>query len=151
MAGKTVFTYLDYSKESSRVSVHTAALNAGNIAGQLVLEAAFLAAVEAVTIGKLTKEQVIAVENKSAAIPPTDKSAQIERKWLVSCVDDVTGFPVNFSIPCGDSQYLVNNTDLMDLTAGVGDALKTAVEDYVLSNAGNNVTVVEVRMVGRNL
>lgn len=151
MTAKTVLSYLDYSRETSRVSVHTATLNAGNIAAQLALEAAFVAAVEAVSIGTLTKEQVIALETINVATPPADKDAQVERKWLVSCVDNVTGFPVSFTIPCADSQYVTNNTDLMDTGAGAGNTLLGAIEDYVLSKAGNAVTVVEIRLVGRNL
>lgn len=151
MSGKYVISVLDYSKESSRMSVYTPELNAGNIVAQLALQATLHDAVEAVCLGTMYKSQSIAVETITPRVPPGNKAAQIETKWLVSCSDDVTGFPVSFTIPCASSDFITNNTDLMDLAGTEGAALVAAIEAVVKSKAGNAVSVVEIRLVGRNL
>lgn len=151
MSGKLVLSYVDYSKEDSAMGVHTATLTAGNFTAQMTLQDALRTAVEAVVIGNLYKAEYVAVVENIPKVYPSTKLAQVENKWLVSAVDNVTGFAVSFTIPCADLTYVDNNTDLMDLvTAGPGANLKAAIEDVVLSRAGNAVTVNEIRFVGRN-
>jgi hypothetical protein len=151
MSGKYVLSYRDYSNEVSRLNVTIPTLNAGNIAAQDTLLDNLLAAIDAVVIGTKEKEDRVYEVIHGTGIAPASKDAQVERKWLVSARDDVTGFPVTFSIPTADSQFVSNNTDKMDLAGTEGAALVAAIEAVVLSKAGNAITVTEVRMVGRNL
>lgn len=151
MAGKYVLSYRDYSNETSRMSIHIPTLNAGNIAAQDTLLDNLLAAIDAVVIGSKEKEDRVYEVIQGTGLPPASKDAQVERKWLVSSRDAVTGLPVTFSIPTADSQFVVNNTDKMDLVGTEGAALVAAIEAVAKSNAGNAITVVEIRLVGRNL
>lgn len=151
MSGKYVLSYRDYSNETSRMSVTIPTLNAGNIAAQDALLDTLLAAIDAVVIGTKEKEDRVYEVILGTGIAPSSKDAQVERKWLVSARDDVTGFPVTFTIPTADSQFVVNNTDLMDLAGTEGAALVAAIEAVVLSRAGNAITVSSIRLVGRNL
>lgn len=151
MPGKYTVSFRDYSNETSRVALHIPVLNAGNIAAQDALLDALYTAIDAVVIGTLELETRTYEVVRGTGVPPSSKDAQVERKWLVSARDNVTGLPVTFSIPTADSQFVANNTDKMDLAGTEGAALVSAIEDVVKSNAGNAITVVEIRLVGRNI
>jgi len=137
--------------KSSSVQVHSAPLNAGNIAAQETLRAAFEAAVDAVTLGNGGSEQFTAIETDVARNPSLNPAAQRENKWLVSFSDNVTGLPGSFTIPCYDSSLLGPDGSSFDTTAPEYAALVTATQDFVRSNAGNAVTVTSIVFRARTL
>lgn len=151
MPGEFKLLFLDYSKESSAFSMRGVTMDAGNFVAQTALQVALADAIADVVLGTLIKTSTVASVVKAAAIPPADKTAQVESKWLVSAVDNVTGQPVTATIPTANPDFVTNNTDLMDLAGAEGAALKAAIEDYGRSIAGNAITVTEIRLVGRNL
>jgi len=63
-----------------------------------------------------------------------------------------TGQKYRVSLPTADLSVLPNNSEFLDLTGGVGLALKDAFEAVVRSpgNGANAVTLDSVQFVGRN-
>lgn len=141
---KLNLTFLDRDNEASTISVHGTALSAANFVAQDGFADALIAAIEDVTLMVLQKDSRIAVETKFTPVLPTGAYAQRGIKWLVRC-GDVNGNPVTFHIPGANlalAGLLVGEN--MDLTSTEGAALVSAIEDYVLSNDGEAVTVTEI-------
>jgi len=141
---KLNLTFLDRDNEAGSISVHSVALTAGNFAAQQTLANALVGAIEDVTRLVLSKDSRIAVETKFSPALPTNQYAQRGIKWLVRATD-TNGNPVGFHIPGAylDLAGLLVGEN-MDLTSTEGAALKDAIQDYVLSNDGEAVTVVEI-------
>jgi len=81
-------------------------------------------------------------------VRPTDASCQRGIKWTVAWQDTVTGGKGNNYIPTADLSLLplvggVRSED-MDISAGVGLALKTKIEALCKSPAGNAIMVYRV-------
>jgi hypothetical protein len=145
--------YWEYgtAAKSSAVQVHSPALNAGNIAAQEALRAAFESAIDAVTLGTGGSEMFVATESDVARTPSTNPIAQRENKWLVSFVDGVTGLGGSFTIPCYDPSLLGGDGESMDTGSAEYADLVAATEAFVRSNAGNTVTVTSIRFRARTL
>lgn len=150
MPGKLNMSFIDYSGEVSTVGVHFPTLTDVNFAAQNGLMDDLVAAIEGVSIGNLQKDARLAVETKFAVGNPANAFAQRELKWLVRC-RDANGNPSGFEIPCADLALLSPNTDKMDVSAGAGLALVTAIEAGARSNDGEALTFVEAVVVGRSI
>ena len=109
-------------------------------------------AVTGVSIGNLQSKQYAEVTRISNQ-PAASDLAQRENKWLVRYEDTVTFDVGTFTIPCADlaGVTMIANTDRADLTAEPMLSLVNIVNAQVLSKAGNPVSVIEVKYVGRNL
>lgn len=95
---------------------------------------------------KVTREEIDA----GSAVPPTDKAAQRENKWLLRFQDSVNGEIFTHEIGTADSDQLPTSTDdYLDLTVGVGLALKTAVDAVYESPYGNAGSLLSVQQVNR--
>lgn len=148
--GSYNLTFIDHDSETSTFGLRIPDLNAGNIAAQLALLATLRAAVEAVVIGTLRKEETSAITDEIAGVAPADGFAQRETKWLVSGVDS-TGISATLEIPTADLDQLPSGSGTLDLTAGTGLALANALNAVWRSRAGNAVTVSRIIHVGRNI
>jgi hypothetical protein len=150
MAGKASWSYVDYDMEVGTVSVNCVGLTAENFDAQETLRAALHTALTGVTLGSLFKyekgNQTLASKSQ-----PGDENAQRESKWLVMFEDNVTFKQYSFEIPCADLSLLKAEGKEMDISAGAGASLVSAIEAYVLSVSGNSVTVQRVVHVGRNV
>lgn len=147
---RQVFWEYGTAAKSSSTTVHTADLAVGNIATQETLRDAFLAAIEAVSIGEPGTMEWVAETNDVAKTPSANEAAQRENKWLISFVDNVTGLGGSFTVPCYDSTLIATDGESME--AGTPRTnLVSATEAYVLSNAGNAVTVTGIRFTSRNI
>ena len=86
--------------------------------------------------------------------PPADKEAVRENKWLLrmSCLDGNGDTRIlSHEIGTADNTNLPSpSDDFLDLTAGVGLALKTAVEAVYLSLYGTTGTLISVQQIGRS-
>ncbi len=153
MATQNTYQITDYSNEKSSFSVTSVTANAGNLAAQQTLAANLAAAVDDLTIGELTKQQMALVILDTPAIP-TSPYAQRELKWLVQYQGATSGKLFSTEIAAPDiTDNVVINTDVADLASTDWDAFKTAFEAYVKSpdNGTEAVTVVGARLVGRNI
>lgn len=145
--------YWEYgtNAKASTMSVHSPALNAGNIAAQEGLRAALEAAADAVSLGNSGSERFLATETTVAKNPSTNPLAQRENKWLVSMIESGSGNPVTFTIPCADLSLLAADGENMDSTLTEYSDLVTAIEAFVRSNDGNTVTVTSIKFRARTL
>lgn len=153
MATTNTFQITDYSNEKSSFQVTSVTANAGNLAAQQTAAAALAGAVDDLTIGELTKQQMALVILDAPAIP-TNPFAQRELKWLVQYVGDASGKIFNTEIAAPDiTDNVLVNSDRADLTSTDWAAFVTAFESYVRSpdNGTETVTVLRADLVGRNI
>jgi len=149
--GKYNLSFIDHDSEAAGFGLHMVNLTAGNITAQLALLATLRAAVEAVVVGTLRSEQVIAVTDDIPGVAPASAWAQRETKWLVRGVDGV-GFASTIEIPTADLTLLSGGTGVLDITAGVGQDLADALNAVWMSpRSASAVTVERIIHVGRNL
>jgi len=153
MPTQNTYQITDYSNEKSSFSVTSVTANAGNLAAQQTLAADLAAAVDDLTIGELTKQQMALVILDAPAIP-TSPYAQREMKWLVSYQGNTSGKLFSTEIAAPDiTDNVVPNSDVADLASDDWAAFVTAFEAYVKSpdNGTEAVAVISARLVGRNI
>jgi len=153
MATFNTIQITDYSNEKSGFGVTSVTANAGNLAAQQTAAAALVGAVEDLTIGEVTKQQMALVILDTPAIP-TSPYAQRELKWLVQYVGDTSGKIFSIEIAAPDITDNVSpNTDIADLASTDWAAFVTAFEAFARSpdNGTETVTVLGARVVGRNI
>lgn len=153
MATTNTIQITDYSNEKSSFGVTSVTANAGNLAAQQTLAAALVGAVEDLTIGEVTKQQMALVILDTPAIP-TSPYAQRELKWLVQYQGNTSGKLFSVEIAAPDiTDNVAPNTDIADLSSSDWSAFVDAFEAYVKSpdNGTEAVTVIGARVVGRNI
>lgn len=159
-------SFLDYSDEKSGFQVATGPINVATLAGVTTQTASLKSAIDAITLGTLSTEQLTAFDNLLSNIDPTDKEAQREKKWLISYIDNTPfldppvnsivnpGYQKAFSntIPTADlAQLTTPGTDNVDFTVGVWPAFVTAFQALARSPYGGQPLITQIRYVGRNL
>lgn len=149
--GRYVRTLKDYDGETANVQVHSADLNAGNIAAEITAQANFGTALNTMSLGSLQKIMYgNQVDSNQPA--PIDVWAQRELKWRVDYTDDVTGDPGWYTIPCANAALLsAIAKGEADLTDADVIAFVAASDAYVKSKVGNPTSVQRIVMVGRNI
>lgn len=141
----------DYSNEATRFGFNMTQVTSANFDAQIILLDNIQTAVGNVALGTFLGKSMQAVD---VAVGPkaTVVNAQREAKWRVTYTDDVqpegNG---SFEIGMPDLSLLVAGTGKMDVSAGAGAALVTAIEAGVVSRLGNAVTVDDIIHVGRNV
>lgn len=137
----------DSSDEISASKWNVGDLTALTLAAALTQMGALETAISNVTLGEVSNTSWGDSDAKAYA-RPTDAQAQRGVKWTVSWQDDVTFGKGTNTIPTANLDLLPtvggNRIEDMDLTAGAGLALKTAIEDLCKSPAGNSITVLRV-------
>lgn len=151
MSSEYELSYKDYDHEVSRCKFHIVDLTAGNLVATQALLASLLTAIQDLVVGELQAEKVVLSNTKASGSPASSKQANRETKWLVTYEDSTTHFVYRGEIPTADLSLRAGNSSLLDLTAGVGLAFKTAFEAVVKSRAGNAVTVISVQDVSSRL
>lgn len=109
-------------------------------------------AVDAIILGSAASgnKTVTTVVDAGVAAPPADKAANRGNKWLLRLQDSVNGNIFTHEIGTADDAQLPSaGDDYLDLTAGVGLALKTAVETVYESPYGNTGVLLSVQQVNR--
>lgn len=109
-------------------------------------------AIDAVILGSAAKcvETTATVVDAGSQTPPNDVNANRGNKWLLRMQDSTSGTIYNHEIGTADSAQLPSATvDYLDLTAGVGLALKTAVDAVYQSPLGNAGVLLSVQQVNR--
>lgn len=138
--------------ESSSVNFPIATTNGANIAAVATWLTALNAAIDGIVIGNLASSQQVLKSTLYSAVPAASPLAQRENKWLCRYHDNTTLQKGSVSIGTADLTLLTDNSEFLDITAGVGLAFKDAFEDVVVSpyNDANPVTLDSVQFVGRN-
>ena len=143
-------TLIDHQGEKSTARFPGAELTAGNIAAQLGLVSDLDSARAGITEGTQNKSYIQTGEEAGSSARPAAASAAIEKKWMVSYSDDITGKMHRMEIPTADEQFLLANTESLDLAGTEGAAFKDAFEAYVKVD-GHAVSIQSVVLVYRNL
>lgn len=127
----------DNSREIGRTEFNTGDLTAITLATALTQMGDLTTAIMAIVLG--VKVGSGWGDNDSfVAAPPASKLAQRGVKWTLQGRDTVTGVPVMNHVPTANLTLLpAGDTEDLDLTAGVGLALKTAYDALVKSPGGN--------------
>jgi len=147
------FQYLDYSNERDTVTVYANEITAISLPGLLTQIGALQTALNAVTLGTLSKTS-FGNEEYLSNTKPTDKMAQVETQLLVRAMDSVTEQPFSFRIPTADYTKFNYGTDSdQAILSGAGAsaetlALVTALEAFSSPyNEGNTMTVLGIEVV----
>lgn len=114
---------------------------------------AIVDAVDAIILGAPASgtKTVATVVDAGSAVPPADKSAERTNKWLLRIQDPTEGKIFTHEIGTADNSQLASATDdYLDLTVGVGLALKTAIDAAYESPYGNAGVLLSVQQITRN-
>lgn len=147
-------TFLDYSNETSSMSVYNGSVTALTIAAFLTQLGALRTASDAITLGTVSGQSWVGDKDILAASPPTNVFAQRELKWLVSYENAVSHKKYTLEIPTADpTGRLIAGTDRADLANTDIAAWVTAFEAMARSpeNDVDGVNVLSITLVGRNL
>ena len=143
-------TLIDHQNEKSTARFPGAELTGGNLATQLGLITALDSARAGITEGTQNRSYIQTGEADGSAAIPSAPSAAIEKKWMVTYVDNTSGKVHRMEIPTADEAFLLANTESLDLAGTEGAAFVDAFEDYVQVD-GHSVTIQSVVIVYRNL
>lgn len=140
-------SFLDSSRETGKTDFHIGDLTAVSLPGALTQMGALQTAIEAVVLGTVSNSRW-GDNDILSSTPPASPLAQRGVKWSVLMEDAVLHTKFTNLIPTADLSLLptvggVVSEDL-NLTAGVGLALKTALQDLVKSPAGNAAVVLRI-------
>lgn len=146
--GLVRYSMVDYDKQKRQVSFPTDVVTAANHDAQKTLHDAFIAALEAVTLGALDFEEYVgdreSIRPLVAAAAPT---GQVNIEWVVTYVDDVNSKVANVRIPCADltdATLLMPNSNIWDPADAKWVTFIADFEAYVLSEDGNAVSIQQV-------
>lgn len=153
-ATDVTYTYMDESKESTRINLSLAAIaDDGSNWATVITNVASNLALLGTALSTMTdcdeyKSQISIVVAKSAPTYPTEATAQREFVARMTYSDNVTGALYRFDIP-GPGDIFVAGTDEVDLTSVGGLAFKAAFEANAVSPVGNAVTLLRGKRQGR--
>lgn len=144
----TDFTVSTLDRQSKRTSLR---IGVDDAATNPELQA-IVDAIDAVILGSAASgTKTVATDiDVGSAVPPADKAANRGNKWLLRIQDSTNSEIFTHEIGTADDSQLPTATDdYLDLTAGVGLALKTAIEAAYLSPYGHAGVLVSVQQVNR--
>jgi hypothetical protein len=138
--------------ETTSWSVPVTTLTAANYTAQSANIDALETAVMALVIGALQTRQTVIDRRLVSAQPAPSSLAQRENKMLLRYHSVTTSQKFQVSIGTFDLTKLMPNSEFVDLSTGLGGALKTAFQAIVVSpdNSGDTVILDSVQFVGRN-
>jgi len=155
-------TIVDYNGETSTTGVHLGPVTAVTLPGLLTQIGDWRDAIAAVILGNQKSDQLVAYKSSVNPFLPTDQNAQVERKWALNYVDVTEFFDVLEAIPnqgygktfqieiaTANAELLEDNSEFLDINAGVGADLVAAFEAMARSPYGGMTNVVSVELVGR--
>lgn len=146
------FTILDASEETSTTKFYFGAITALNIAGFLTQFGNLRTAVSGIIKGVVSKESWTGDSTVLSNTAPSDDTAQIELKWLVSYEGVTSKKKYRSEIPTPDTSKLIPGTDKADLTDTDIAAYITAAEalQKTPDDDTEGINIIDIRLVGRN-
>lgn len=141
-------TLIDASNEKSTTRLNVRSLTDGatfaTAFGNLQTE------IDAITGGSLYEVNEFLTTRFTNVVP---SDGDREQKWLVRYQDNSTLRVYSNEIPNADWSTVtrITGTDYVDLSVAPASDFVTAFEALVASPAGNQVTVLDIRFVGRNI
>ena len=149
-------TYTDHSNERGTLTIRVPDIAAPNYTTIMTAINSLAAKTDALSLGRPARYQITAELENLSSLPAADVTAERETKWLIIFEDNVTKRLGQVEIPCAkrsdsDGSLTLGNTDLANLTHPAWVAWVGTFQDVARSVAGNPVTVVRAKKVGRNL
>lgn len=149
-------SFRDWSDEKSTTSVNIAPITVGTIVAILAEITAYRSAVEGITIGVASDDEIIMDDTVISADRPDSPLAQREVKWLVRYHGVDNNKKWQMEIPTADlaaDGRLIPGSDFADLTEAGMAAFVTAFQTLVRPPDSDTSLVVidSVQFVGRNL
>lgn len=151
MAQVVTFSGLDASGDGTSTSLYFADLTAANFDAQETAMLAVQAAIQGVSLIAYLGTVYPAMFNPVEGVKPGDPFAQREQKFRLTILDTVNNRKSNPTISGSDNTLLIPGTEDLDLTAGAGLTLKTAIEANTISRDDNPVILTGGKYVGRNV
>lgn len=149
--GRALISFNDYSSEVSTVAVNvTTPADGAAYDAWLTAQQGLIDAIAGVSIGEERKRSLYVVDTATVSDKPSDPFAQRETKWMVRYIQ-LDGKRGSFEIPCADLSLLNTDGETMNISAGAGAALVTAIEGNVRGTDGELVNVDTIFHVGRNI
>lgn len=138
--------------ETANWQIPITTLTAANYVAQAALLVTLQDAVGAVTIGNVQEKSTVIFRSVLSSGAASSVLAQRENKWLVRYSGNTLGKLFRVSLPTADLTKLPDHSEFLDLTTGVGQALKDALEAILKSpdDGAEACTVDSVQFVGRN-
>lgn len=137
--------------EHASIQMAITTLNAGNLAAQTTLLSALRSAAQAVVLGDFRQDVITLLRPIPSVSRPTDTAAQRENKWLLRAHSATSNQKFRYSLPTADLSLLADGSEYLDLSTGVGGALKTAFDAVIRSpNDASELLVLDsAQFVGR--
>jgi hypothetical protein len=149
MPGSATFSWLMYDPdEPATTTIHTPTLDDTNINTVSTGMVTLGTAMDNISLGTLGRRKLTAWNAFISSTNPASEAAQREIKWEVTYRDDVTGLPGSFTVPGANTALLTSRSDLIDLTVAGWPGFVTAVEANAVSNIGNPISVVQIKLTG---
>jgi len=152
MPSECGFSYKDYDGEKTSVRFKIVTMTAANFDATITAINALSAAILALqTENALQDKRVYAQNTFVTRAKATGKTSQREHKWICTFEDATLHTLFRHEIGLADASLVGTDVDTLDLSAGVGQAFKTAAEAIVKSPAGNAVYLMSVQYSGKRL
>lgn len=152
MPGEFGLTEMDYEHKTSMARYPIPTLSGANWVGVVgTLIPALVTEVGPLVYGPHVKQRILAERVLTGAGRPAIAEAQREIKGVMTYQDSVTGRKYNIEIPGISLANMQEASDLIDLTVPAVADVVSAFEGLARSPAGNNVTVLQIKVVGRSL
>lgn len=138
--------------ESASIQLAITTLTAANYVAKKALIDNLAAAMNDLAIGQPAKSEIVIDRELLSTLPASSTAAQRENKLLLRYHGNTLNKKFRASLPTFDLSTLPNHSEFLDLTAGLGAALKTAFEAIVVSpdDSSEAVTLDSAQFVGRN-
>jgi len=138
--------------ETASLQLAITTLSAANLVAKSALVDALRTAIDDLIIGVDAKHEIVFSRVITATTPATSDLAQRENKYLVRYHGATTLKKFRASIPTADLTLHMPNSEFVDISTGVGAALKSAWEAIVVSpdDSTEAVVVDSIQFVGRN-
>lgn len=155
----STFTVLDYSNEKSPFKVFNGAITSASIGGFITEFGQMRDAMAAMSLGVVSNEQWVGDNTVLSQVPPVDPDAQRERKALVVYQGDTNNKLYTVTIPAARTKaangdpLILPGTDKYDLTVAPVSGFVTRFNSFARTPDSDQetVTIVEIRLVGRNI
>jgi hypothetical protein len=146
------FTILDASEETSNWGFNIGAITAISLPGFLTNFGNLRTSLGNIIKGVVKKEKWVGDDTTITNVPPTDSTAQVELKFLLSYEGDTSKKVFHSEIATPDTDLLIAGTDKVDLTDPAVADFITDFETIARSPDSDleTVTVLDMTLVGRN-
>lgn len=154
-----VWTISDYSDEKSSFKLYNGAVTPTSISGYVTDLGTMRTAIQNLVLGTVASEMWIGDNTAISQARPTDPDAQRERKGLIVYKGNTNNKLFTATLPtirtktAGGASLIIAGTDKFDLAAPLVAPFVSDFQSLARTPDSDleTVTIVEIRLVGRNI